>query len=178
MDWDAARDAAHDLYDGADNDCGLSDHSAANDWRLPTRAEWEEFFNAHLEIYRREVVFGAPCGSPYAPGLCHWAYEENPFIDGASVSVAWFWTGTAESATGAWAANTQQFRFAELWQGADDAWVWPVRSTKVIFQQRYVMSHRILAKPSISEGFMYFPTSQNFPYLCHQFWELDTERIL
>jgi len=40
------------------------------------------------------------------------------------------------------------------------------------------MSHKILAKSSMSKGFMDFPISQIFTHLGHQFWELNTERIL
>jgi hypothetical protein len=38
MDWPAAKKAAANLKNG---DCMLTDQSAAGDWRLPTRAEWE-----------------------------------------------------------------------------------------------------------------------------------------
>jgi Protein of unknown function (DUF1566) len=37
--WEAAKKAAADLKNGA---CMLTDGSAPGDWRLPTRAEWEE----------------------------------------------------------------------------------------------------------------------------------------
>lgn len=39
MNWDAAKKAAAELKSG---DCMLNDGSAAGDWRLPTREEWEE----------------------------------------------------------------------------------------------------------------------------------------
>ena len=48
----------------------------------------------------------------------------------------------------------------------------------VLFQQRYVMSHKILAKSAMSKGFMNFPTPQIFTHLGHRFWELNTESIL
>ncbi len=38
LDWEAARKAAANLKDG---DCMLKDGSAAGDWRLPTREEWQ-----------------------------------------------------------------------------------------------------------------------------------------
>ena len=39
-DWYAAKAAATALGDGT---CGLTDGSAAEDWRLPTKEEWEAF---------------------------------------------------------------------------------------------------------------------------------------
>ncbi len=54
----------------------------------------------------------------------------------------------------------------------------PERYALGIFQQRYVMSHRILAKSSISKGFVGFPASQIGTRLGHRFWELNIERIL
>ena len=42
MNWGNAMDAAALLADG---ECGLTDGSAAGDWRLPTKAEWEAFYS-------------------------------------------------------------------------------------------------------------------------------------
>ncbi len=40
------------------------------------------------------------------------------------------------------------------------------------------MSHRILAKSTMSKGLMDFPTSPIFTHLGPQFWELNADRIL
>jgi len=54
QDWYAATDSAGTLAHLEDGECGLSDHSSAGSWRLPTLTEWQ-------------AIVKSSCGPPTIP---------------------------------------------------------------------------------------------------------------
>ena len=114
-----ANDAASGLQSGA---CGLTDNSSPGDWRLPTRAEWQE-------TVARAVALG--CTAANAPSLTNRVgvacYQVGPqqFI---GVQAASYWTSAtrAENVSTAYHMNL----ILGLLQDVDKQIplrVWPVR---------------------------------------------------
>ena len=108
LNWDGAVTAVGSLASGQ---CGLSDGSNAEDWRLPTKEEWDDFV----------------CPS-YYPALCNregtgpWS-EGDPFVNVAGWT---YWASTEVDATTVWSVNLDdgttytRGKFTVVW-------TWPVK---------------------------------------------------
>ncbi|MCJ7541327.1 MAG: DUF1566 domain-containing protein [Desulfobacterales bacterium] len=81
MNWNSAMSAAGSLSHGV---CGLSDSSAAGDWRLPTNLEWEAFMNS---VYKNPALVNTV-------GDAKWS-EGDAFIGVQSTS--YYWSSTEYS---------------------------------------------------------------------------------
>ena len=102
--WDDALDDSNNVADGQ---CGLSDGSSINDWRLPNVREHQSL----IDYTRR---------SPALP-LSH------PFM---GVSSGRYWTSTGTQiytgAVFAWSLSMYSESIQQNWEG-EDRLVWPVR---------------------------------------------------
>jgi hypothetical protein len=110
--WANALTAANSLASGS---CGLTDGSAAGDWRLPNRKELRSLV---------DHAFSAPA-VPNTSGTAHWTTNGAPFNNLSSSN---FWSSTT------YAYNTTYARYVYLNNGGvlPDAktntnYVWPVR---------------------------------------------------
>jgi hypothetical protein len=108
--WDA-NDAAASLADGT---CGLTDGSTAEDWRLPTKAEWEAF--VVVDKYSNPVL----CNSA---GTAHWT-DGNAFT---KVQSSLYWSGTEYDTDYAWYVLITSGKQLYTAKGSSHN-VWPVRS--------------------------------------------------
>lgn len=86
--WAAANQAAAGLKDG---DCGLTDKSSPGDWRLPTKAEWEETVQHAVDYLSCKVgQSGGPSLTNDAGTACY-AIGPSSF---AGVVSALYWSST------------------------------------------------------------------------------------
>ncbi len=115
MAWSNALAHANGLYDGcsdcggADDDCGLSDDSSANDWRLPNERELQSL-----------IDFGE-----YNPVLP----SGHPFT-GVQSSNYWSNTTQASITTNAWFVS-MDYGYANYAGKGNTNYVWPVRDATV-----------------------------------------------
>ena len=81
IDWYDAMNAAALLDDGQ---CGLTDGSAAGDWRLPTNEEWEAFYST---VYDNPALVNTIGDAQWSEGnaftgvqsYCYWSSSEYAF---------------------------------------------------------------------------------------------------
>lgn len=104
-------------------DCGLTDNSSPGDWRLPTKAEWEE-------TVAQALALGCTLNS--APSLTNRA-GDGCFIQGpqqfTGVQIASYWTSTADADMPSMAFDVN-LSTAEIQCNSskpDPLLVWPVR---------------------------------------------------
>lgn len=109
--WYQAVAFAAELSDG---ECGLSDHSQAGDWRLPTQGEWEA------------VLDGSCSTDPELAGKAGGCYSAEPWA--SNVQVATYWSSTTR-ADGPSIAKTGDLPEGFVAEGFKNASVdvWPVR---------------------------------------------------
>jgi len=109
--WNDAMAAAAGLAHGQ---CGLTDGSAAGDWRLPSRAEWEAFMDKS-------------CSNPV---LCNAAgtgpWSEGDAFTGVKSDAYWSSTEYEPFPSSAWGVNMVD-GFVDLGFKGYDYYVWPVR---------------------------------------------------
>ena len=110
--WDDAMDEAALLADGQ---CGLEDGSAAGDWGLPTKAEWEAFMS---EVYDSPALVNTI-------GDAQWSAGDA--FTGVRSSFYWSSTEYAGNTISAWTANMINGNIF-ISNKVDSRWVWPVRS--------------------------------------------------
>ena len=108
--WDDAMNAAASLADGQ---CSLTDGSAAGDWRLPTKEEWEAFYST---VYDNPALVNAL-------GAAQWS-ERDAFI---GVQSSYYWSNTEYDANHAWYASMLSGYMDYSTKGYYN-YVWPVRS--------------------------------------------------
>lgn len=110
--WQAATDSVASL--AADEKCGLKDGSRANDWRLPTKEEWEAMVD---KKYQGPTLSNAM-------GTGQWA--EGDAFSGVQTSYYWSSTEHADNRGNAWSVD-----LGYGYVGTDDEtnanYVWPVR---------------------------------------------------
>jgi len=109
--WDDAMGAAASLYDGADNDCGLSDGSG-RDWRLPTKAEWEAFYST---VYDNPALVNTM-------GDAQWSEDGDAFT---GVQSGFYWSSTEYDAS-AWGAYMYSGNIYSYTKG-NHFYIWLVR---------------------------------------------------
>jgi len=109
-DWDTATAAAAGLENGT---CGLTDGSAAGDWRLPTKEEWEAFMSVD---YDNPALVNTV-------GDAQWS-EGDAFT---GVQSSHYWSSTEFDSYSAWYAD---MGYGSMSNGNKDHYyyVWPVRS--------------------------------------------------
>ena len=116
MDWDDAMAVAAGLEDG---ECGLTDGSAAGDWRLPTKEEWEAFVAG---VYPNNLYTN--------PDLCNAAgtgqWSEGDAFTGVQSYHYWSSTEYAADPGGAWRVHMREGRVGTNGKGSS-FYVWPVR---------------------------------------------------
>jgi len=114
--WQEANDAAAALLSGT---CGLTDGSAAGDWRLPTKTEWMGTIASALR-----QGFGDPTLTD-ARGTSVWTTDGDAFINVTSGTrwTATEWVGPSD----AWHVNLFDGAFDHSGKLAD-LLVWPVRA--------------------------------------------------
>jgi hypothetical protein len=110
MNWFNAVDATANLASGQ---CGLTDGSVADDWRLPTQESWEAFV----------------CTGFTNPALCNTSgrsqWEEgNPFNN---VQLDFYWSATEIDANNAWGLFMSDGGETFGHKSGSDGMVWPVR---------------------------------------------------
>lgn len=103
----------------ADGQCGLTDHSQAGDWRLPTLAEWESIFRACTE-------------PPDIAGRDGWCWADDPSNAWATGLVTAqdepYWSSTSDHPpTYAWTVEIRSAGVSSDQKALDLLWVWPVR---------------------------------------------------
>jgi len=105
--------------------CGLTDASAAGDWRLPTKAEWEETI-ARAVAWDCHLESNGAISLTNTPGMgCYWAGPQ-PFI-GVQSNFYWSATAFADGPSHAWGvflSSGRVSRGAKTYTG----YVWPVRA--------------------------------------------------
>ncbi len=109
--WEDANDAAASLDDGT---CGLTDGSTIEDWRLPTKAEWEGFIV--VDTYSNPVLCNAA-------GTAHWR-DGDAFT---AVQSSLYWTSTEFDTDYAWYVLMLNGNVSYI-NKAYSTYVWPVRS--------------------------------------------------
>lgn len=116
MRWYEANAFAADLADGQ---CGLTDHSQAGDWRLPTRAEWETIFRSCTD----------PPEIAGKDGYCFADSPANAWATGVVATVQEpYWSSTSDQPpTYAWTAYLEGGYLSSDQKAVDLLWVWPVR---------------------------------------------------
>lgn len=121
LNYAAANAAAAALADGA---CGLSDGSSAGDWRLPTKAEWEETIARAVDLDCDDLANG-DIALTNTPGTGCYGAGPQPFT-GVQSDVYWSAAAHAGVPSVAW--------FALLFLGgvggggkSSPVCVWPVR---------------------------------------------------
>jgi len=123
LNYAAANAAAAALADGA---CGLSDGSSAGDWRLPTRAEWEETI-ARAAVLDCDDFANGDIALTNTPGTGCYAAGPQPFT---GVQSSFYWSATAleTDLSYAWGAYLS-FGFVgpDGKPFASSNYVWPVR---------------------------------------------------
>jgi len=110
--WEQAQQLAQQLKSG---ECGLSDHSQAGDWQLPSQSEWQEMMN---NPYHNPALSNTV-------GTDKWI-EGQPFLD---VNLDGYWTATP------FALNNDNALIVHLDNALVSAsdktnryYVWPVRT--------------------------------------------------
>lgn len=103
----------------ADGQCGLTDHSQAGDWRLPTLAEWESIFRSCTE-------------PPDIAGRDGWCWADDPSNAWATGLVSTqgepYWSSTSDHPpTYAWTVELRSAAVSSDQKAVDLLWVWPVR---------------------------------------------------
>jgi hypothetical protein len=88
-DYATANNKAADLYDGAPDDCGLSDGSRAGDWRLATFYDWTTILKDSCDDPPRLVGNGTTTAGCYSDN--GWASQ---------VQASSFWSSTSHGTTG------------------------------------------------------------------------------
>lgn len=113
--WSAANDFAQILGDGL---CGLSDHSQAGDWRLPTESEWATIHK--LSCAEPELV--GRSGGCFSYAFKAWATNV------VHSSTSFYWSSTASSSSPAFARGVSLGSGSSS-QGykTDEHFLWPVR---------------------------------------------------
>ncbi len=108
QDWDTAATSAEELNSG---ECGLSDGSAAGDWRLPTREEFQGIGTDPPTTY-----------SPAFPSAA-WTMPSAPFI---AVSTSRYWSITKKTTDSSWYVRMLNggTNYSDL---STSYYVWPVR---------------------------------------------------
>jgi len=109
--WAAAAAAAATL---SDNEHGLTDGSSDGDWRVPTKAEWEAFF---------DTTYNTP-GLCNAVGNAQWS-QGDAFND---VQSELYWSSTEFNTSDAWLNNMEYGWMTSMNKLIDSYRVWPVRS--------------------------------------------------
>lgn len=114
--WQTAIEAAAAL--SGDGTCGLTDGSAAGDWRLPTKLEWEAFMST---VYDYPALVNAA-------GNAQWS--EGDAFNGVMSTV--YWSSTVYSSETVWAADMSEGFVREAYKdpGGPGFYVWPVRDAK------------------------------------------------
>lgn len=103
----------------ADEQCGLTDHSQAGDWRLPTLAEWESIFR--------------PCTEPPdIAGRDGWCWADDPSNAWATGLVSTqgepYWSSTSDHPPAyAWTVELRSAAVSSDQKVVHLLWVWPVR---------------------------------------------------
>ena len=114
MNWYNAMDMVAHLRSG---EYGLSDGSEIGDWRLPTKEEWEEFFDYG---YRKPPFSNAAGDGPW---------EEGDAFDNVQLLYHWSSTTTSADVNDAWMAilgsSGRTFTYFKTFKNGI---VWPVRS--------------------------------------------------
>jgi hypothetical protein len=118
--WSDALTFANSLYDGwtgdgSGGDCGLSDGSSANDWRLPNVRELHSL--THYGLYNPAV--------PDTIGTGQWT-EGDPFT-GLQSSYYWSSTTYAINTVYAWVVS-MDYGVVGGYAKSVNVWVWPVRA--------------------------------------------------
>jgi hypothetical protein len=120
--WSLANQAAAGLKDGA---CGLTDKSAAGDWRLPTKDEWSA-------TIARAVALGCKLGGPGTypsltndPGTACLSVGPSAF---AGVALGYYWSSTTIETfpSNAWSADLVNGNVSNSSKDFS-LLVWPVR---------------------------------------------------
>jgi uncharacterized protein DUF1566 len=139
-DWAGANAMAATLKHG---DCGLSDHSRAGDWRLPTQAEWAAtlaraaFLNCRLAASYPSLTNndGSACliSSPPGSGPTDHAFvnvPSGPVCDALNDQACTFWTSTTSEAFGTLAVRTRLFfgTVNDAVTKPTSYGIWPVRT--------------------------------------------------
>lgn len=112
MNWNNAMAEAADLADGQ---CGLADGSKAEDWRLPTKAEWEALVDRS---------YSSPALSN-AAGTGQWS-QGDAFNNVQSI-LYWSSTTHADYSTDAWLVDMSSGIVPNTSKGYSNGYVWPVR---------------------------------------------------
>ncbi len=112
--WSEALDSADALYDGAVNDCGLSDSSVATEWRLPSKEEWEAFMS---------LDYGNNPALVNRAGNGHWT-DGDGFT---GVQSRYYWSSTEYDSGNAWLAG-MDLGYMLLGNKDGNFYGWPVRS--------------------------------------------------
>lgn len=112
-DWWEASAFSASLGDGS---CGLSDHSQAGDWRLPSRDEWTSILN---EACTEDPEIAGRTGGCYASTGESWAIDVVPDH---------YWSSTSD-AFGATTADLSSGKLGSAGRGGglSPKYVWPVR---------------------------------------------------
>ena len=108
-DWEDAKLAAAELADGT---CELTDGSAAGDWRLPTKAEWEAFMSAEYDPALVNTIGYAK----WSQGDAFTRVQSNPY-----------WSSTEYDSNYAWLAY-MSYGYMHSRAKGNSYYVWPVRS--------------------------------------------------
>jgi hypothetical protein len=122
--WRAANEIVAGLKDG---ECGLTDHSAPGDWRLPTKAEWEAMIARAVALGCISDGLGGPPSLTKNSGTVCYGTGAFSSFPGVASDLYWSSSSNVVSPTGAW--------FADLDRGSVSGFdkdtilrVWPVRS--------------------------------------------------
>ena len=111
--WQTAMEAAAAL--SGDGTCGLADGSAAGDWRLPTKLEWEAFMST---VYDYPALVNTT-------GNAQWS--EGDAFNGVMSTV--YWSSTEYGSDMVWAADMSEGFVREAYKVITPPgfYVWPVR---------------------------------------------------
>lgn len=124
LDYAAANAAAAALADGA---CGLSDGSSAGDWRLPTKAEWEEAI-ARAVVLNCDHPTNGEVALTNTPGTGCYGPGPQSFT---GVQSRLYWSATANTIgpSQAWLAALGFGIVVDDFK-TDTYYVWPVRDAQ------------------------------------------------
>ena len=126
--WSLANQAAAGLATGT---CGLSDGSAAGDWRLPSIEEWDDMV-AQAAI----LSCDAPVLTDRSGSACHstgtQVFTNLGTFDPARTVGVYYWSlaGDATDPSTAWAMQLDSHGWFDITSKANVNRVWPVRSNR------------------------------------------------
>ena len=131
--WSVATDFVAGLSDkpassvAAAEDCGLSDNSAAGEWRLPSAEEWEAMIVDAVALGC--TLFGSegPPSITNDSGTDCWAEGAGSSFTGVVSSFYWSFSTKVDDPAIAWGAGLDGCEVAGIVVKVGGGYVWPVR---------------------------------------------------